>query len=234
MDNKKGLNTNSNGYILVYATALVLVVAFILAFVYQSLKPMSDANVEIDKKKQILASLNMRNVEKSEIESTYDATIQADMVIDANAKIVKEGKDKFKDGFTMTSKDIDENHLPVYQCNVNGETKYVLPLFGKGMWGGIWGYLALNADKQTVFGAYFNHEGETAGLGARIVEDFFQKEFEGKKILKNDKMLSVVKFQTVKDAEIECDGITGATNTSIGVHNMIQSGIESYMTFIKK
>lgn len=221
------LNTNSNGYIIAYSAILVLIVAFLLAFVYQALKPLSDANVEIDKKSQILAALNIRDLNNDAVVSKYNEVVESDQVIDASANVLKSNG-----GFNTAA---SNDSLPLYVCNVNGEKKYVLPLKGKGLWGPIWGYLAINADKQTVYGAYFNHESETAGLGARIVEyEAFQKQFAGKKLSKDNAVLSVVKFQTVKDPEIECDGISGATKTGNGVSDMIKDGLSSYSAFLKK
>lgn len=235
MDNKKGLNTNANGYILLYSVIVVVVAAFLLAFVYQILKPQSDANVEMDKKSQILACLNIRNIEKDKIADTYSNTIECDEIIDSDANIIKDGKQKDKNAFLLDSKDINEKSLPLYVCSVNGETKYIIPLFGKGLWGPIWGYISLNEDKKTVYGAYFNHESETAGLGAKIVEEDFQNQFCGKKVEDNlGQYICVVKHGKVTNKLIECDGISGATKTSIGVSNMLKDCLNSYKTFINK
>lgn len=227
------INTNSNGYIMLYASVLVLVVAFLLAGVYQALKPLSDANVEIDKKSQILKSLNIRDIEDNDsIVAKYAEVVEADQVIDINANVVKEGKEKVNDGFRVEK--FSENEMPLYVCKVNGETKYVIPMKGKGLWGPVWGYVSVNADKKNVYGAYFNHEGETAGLGAIISEVSFQKQFAGKALKKGDNYLSVVKFGTVKDAEIQCDGISGATKTCDGVSAMIADGLKMYSAFLNK
>lgn len=231
MENKKGLNTNGNGYILVYSAVLVVVVAFLLAFVYAVLKPKSDANVEMDKKHQILAALNIRGLENDQIADKYAAVIVKDEVIDVNGKVIKDGSSKDKDGFMVDRS--DTTNLPVYICKVDGATKYVVPLSGKGLWGPIWGYIAINEDKQTVYGAYFNHESETAGLGALIVEDKFQLEFNGKQLRTSDgKFVGVVKNGTVKDARTQCDGISGATKTSVGVNNMLQDCLKRYKAFL--
>ncbi len=116
------------------------------------------------------------------MESEYEKYVTYDQIIRTDGSVYKEGTDKDEDGFKISSKEIDANHLPLYQCYVNGQTKYVIPLYGKGLWGPIWGYIALDDDKNTVFGAYFSHQSETAGLGARITEESFQKEFIGKKL----------------------------------------------------
>ena len=228
------LNTNSNGYIIAYASGLVLIVAFLLAGVYQALKPLSDANVEIDKKSQILKSLNIRDIDDNDaIVAKFAEVVEADQIIDIKANVLKEGKEQVNDGFRVDK--ISENEMPLYICKDNGETKYVIPMKGKGLWGPIWGYVSVNADKKNVYGAYFNHEGETAGLGAIISEyENFQKQFAGKNLCKDGKYLSVVKYGTVKDPDVQCDGISGATKTCDGVSAMIADGLQMYSAFLNK
>ena len=138
------INTNSNVYTLVYASVVVVIVAFLLAFVSKSLEPASISNVRIDKNKQILASLNIRILDNNQVESEYEKYVTYDQIIRTDGSVYKEGTDKDEDGFKISSKEIDANHLPLYQCYVNGQTKYVIPLYGKGLWGPIWGYKALD------------------------------------------------------------------------------------------
>ena len=152
---------------------------------------------------------------------------------------MKDGASKDADGFAVEDKNISDSNLPLYVCKVNGETKYVIPVTGKGLWDAIWGYVALNADKNTIYGVYFTHKGETAGLGSIITEyDKFQKQFEGKKLMNDDK--SAVAISVVKKGKVvnglsddsRCDAITGATLTSDGVNNMLHDCISRYMTFL--
>ena len=229
------INTNSNVYTLVYASAVVIIVAFVLAFVSKALEPASLQNERIDNKKQILASLNIRGLSNSEVESAYDKSVTYDLIIRTDGSTNRDGSGKDKDAFRMESKDIDDNHLPLYQCYVDGQTKYVIPLYGKGLWGAIWGYIALNDDKNTVFGAYFSHQSETAGLGARIKEESFQQEFVGKKLFADDGtqvQLGVVKKKNAARASFECDAISGATLTCNGVTDMIHECIAKYSAFL--
>ena len=194
------LNTNSNAYIIIYSAILVVIVAFLLAFVYQALKPMQDANVALDVKKQILYSLNIRDLDGAEAEAKY-------------AEVVKEEKDL--DG------------QKVYDCEVNGEKIAVASLKGMGLWGGISGYIAIKGDG-TVYGAYFNHESETAGLGAEIKDSqAWQEKFIGKKIFGDDGsvVLSVVK--KVDDPATQVDCVTGATLTSNGVDAMLKDCLKN-------
>ena len=196
------LNTNSNAYIILYSAILVVIVAFLLAFVYQALKPMQDANVALDVKKQILYSLNIRDLDGSAAEAKY-------------AEVVKEEGEK--DG------------QKYYLCDINGEDVLVVSLKGMGLWGGISGYISIHGDETpTVYGAYFNHESETAGLGAEIKDSqAWQEKFIGKKVFVDgtqDVALSVVK--DVKEPETQVDCVTGATLTSNGVNDMIKAGLK--------
>ena len=191
------LNTNSNAYIIIYSAILVVVVAFLLAFVYQALKPMQDANVALDVKKQILYSLNIRGLDGSEAEAKYKEVVKAEAE---------------KDG------------RKYYMCDIDGEAVLVVGLKGMGLWGGISGYISLhNNDNPIVYGAYFNHESETAGLGAEIKDSQeWQEKFIGKRVYdeNHDVALSVVK--KVEDPETQVDCVTGATLTSNGVDAMIK------------
>ena len=228
------LNTNSNTYTVIYASVVVVIVAFLLAFISSALKAPSEANERIDKKKQILASLNIRNLDNSQVEKTYAEVIKADLIVNDKGGIVSEGQEKDQAGFTVNRKDMNNENLPVFVCQVDSQTKYVLPLVGKGLWGTIWGYLALNADGKTVYGAYFSHESETAGLGALITEEKFQKEFEGKTVTDNEGnlVIDVVKFGQVKDNNTQCDGISGATLTTNGVRDMVREYLGKYKEFL--
>lgn len=234
----KKINTNSNSYIIIYSIVMVVIVAFLLAFVSKALQAKSDANVAIDKKSQILSALNIRNLSTDEVEAKYEEVVVADEVVDNNGNVVKDGKSKDKDAFEMTSKEINKKSLPLYICNINGETKYVVPVYGMGLWGALWGYISINDDGRTVYGAYFSHQSETAGLGALITEEKFQNEFKNKVIFGDDNTvkLSVVKSgKTVEGLsdDSRCDAITGATLTSNGVDQMIKESLKEYANVFK-
>lgn len=234
---KNGFNTNGNTYTIVYSAIIVIIVAFLMAFVFQALKPAQDVNVALDKKKQILAALNIRDLSDNQASEEYVKDITVDDIIDATGKTVAKGSEGGeKNGFKLNSADYKAGKLALFVCKINGETKYVMPVFGMGLWGPIWGYIAVNADKTTVFGTYFNHESETAGLGAEIKDNIaWQEQFKGKKIFKNgsdDVALSVLKKSDVKDPTTQCDGITGATLTSNGVSAMLKDCLSKYKTFL--
>ncbi|MDE7167055.1 MAG: FMN-binding protein [Bacteroidaceae bacterium] len=203
------INTNSNVYTFVYAAVMVVIVAFLLAFVASALKPIQDANVERDTKNQILTSLNITGLSGADIDQKYKEVVTGEL---------------------------QEQGGKVFVATVDGATKYVIPVKGRGLWGGLWGYISIDEDKQHVFGTYFDHESETAGLGARIKERWFQEKFNGKPIFTDDPnqvALTVVKVgQSKKETEI--DGVTGATLTSVGVAGMVTDGLQQYIEFLNK
>ncbi len=213
------MKTNSNTYTIIYATLLVVVVAFLLAFVSQSLKSKQDANVALDQKKQILNALNLRDLSNEEAEKKFNEVVKgkdthyADAAATPHELIAADPMDG-KDG--------------IYICEVEGKEIKVIPLKGLGLWGGISGFLAVDGNK--VYGAYFNHESETAGLGSKIKDDrTWQEQFIGKQLFDDagKAILSVEK--KVSNPASEVDAVTGATLTSNGVRDMLKKGIEQYL-----
>ncbi len=202
------LNTNSNSYIIIYSTILVVIVAFLLAFVYQALKPMQDANVALDTKKQILYSLNIRGLDGDEAEAKYSEVVKSEEQCNG---------EKF------------------FICDVDGQKKYVFPLKGMGLWGGISAYVSVNDDKNTIFGAYFNHDSETAGLGAEIKDSrAWQEKFQGKKIFDDKGQISINVVKKIENPQYEVDCVTGATLTSNGVADMLRVGLAEYINNLKE
>ena len=199
---------------------------------------MQDANVALDKKKQILNSLNIRDLNDAQADAKYKEVVVADRVIDEKGKVLLPGTTGGEDaGFKLDSKDYKEGKLALYICRVNGETKYVVPVYGMGLWGPISGYIALNADKSTVYGVYFNHESETAGLGAEIKDNkAWQEKFQGKKLFKNgdDKAIALSVEKKVEDPTTQVDAVTGATLTSNGVRDMLHEALGKYLVFINQ
>ena len=230
------MKTNSNSYTIIYSAVIVVIVAFLLAFVFQALKPMQDANVALDKKKQILNSLNIRDLSNEEADAKYKEVVIADEVIDEKGKVVEAGtQGGEKAGFKLESKDYKAGKLALYICKVNGSRKYVIPVYGMGLWGPISGYIALNEDKATVYGAYFNHESETAGLGAEIKDNVaWQEKFQGKKVFTSgdDKTIALGVEKNVTDPATQVDAVTGATLTSNGVRDMLHEALGKYLAFL--
>ena len=202
------LNTNSNVYTFVYMTIVVIIVAVLLALANQALKPRQDANILLDKQKQILGALKVDFSQADPAEVYY----------------------------TLVQDTLKYENAEVYVANLNGAVKYVLPLSGKGLWGGIGGYLALDEDKNTIYGVNFNHEGETPGLGAKIVELPFRESFEGKHIRNAEGQVvsvAVLKAGTRAEGQEQVDAISGATITSTGVSTMLNEElVNNYKEFL--
>lgn len=222
---KKGLDTNSDIYAILYSVVVVVIVAFLLAGVSSALKPKQDANVELDKKKQILASLNERNL--PDAAATYDALIVADPIVDAQGNTVAENG-----GFKVANDAVSESNLPLYVAKLaDGSKKYIIPMTGNGLWGGIWGYLALNDDCNTIYGVYFSHASETPGLGAEIASDKFQSRFPGREVYRDGNVaLTIVK--KITDETVEVNAISGATITCNGVNDMLQRKLAPYKAYL--
>jgi len=206
---KEGLNTNSSTYIIIYSIVMVVIVAFLLAFIYSSLKETQDANVKLDTKKQILAALNIREFAgDADAEEQYANAVKEEVSVDGKT---------------------------AYVCDVKGAKKYILPVRGMGLWGPIWGYIAVDEDGNTVYGAYFNHESETAGLGAEIKDSQkWQNQFIGKKIFDADGNVALKVVKKIENKEHEVDGVTGATLTCNGVNDMLHTDLTLYKQLLGK
>ena len=221
---KKGLDTNSDIYAIIYSAVMVVIVAFLLAGVSSVLKPTQDANIELDKKKQILSSLNIKG--QDDAATVYANVVKADIIVDAEGNVKAE-----QGGFD--DKNVKDGEYALYIAEVDGARKYILPMTGNGLWGGIWGYLALNDDCNTIYGVYFSHASETPGLGAEIAGDKFQSKFPGRKVYRDgDVALTIVKG--VKDETVEVNAISGATITCNGVNDMLKYKLNPYYNYLKK
>ena len=224
------MNTNSNSYTIIYASVMVIIVAFLLAFVSSSLKSTQDKNVQLDTKKQILAALNIKNVEDADAE--YQKYVKGDMLMNVDGTLT-ENTGEFATNYEKEAK--EQQRLHVFVCEVDGQTKYVVPVYGAGLWGAIWGYVALNEDTDTAYGTYFSHATETPGLGAETATDHFQNEFVGKKTLETGAItVGVVKNGKIEKPDYQVDGISGGTITSVGVDAMLKSCLNSYLSFLTK
>ena len=203
------LNTENNVYTIIYATILVVIVAVLLAVISQVLSPRQQANKRLDTQKQILTALNV-DYSNADPAALY-------------AQIVEETE---TDGKTLFIAHIDE------------DVKYVLPLKGQGLWGGIWGYIALDEDKNTVYGINFGHESETPGLGGEIVTEYFRSRFFGKHIKDiegNVQSIAVLKAGKKDEAGREqVDALSGATITSTGVDEMLVKSLNEYVAFLNE
>lgn len=230
------MNKQSNTYTIIYIIVLVVLTGTALAYTAMSLKPRQQANADADKMKQILASVHV-TANAADVAELYDKYITESFVVDAAGKQL-DGVDAFDVDVDAQSKQpYADRELPVYVARLDdGTTKYVLPLYGSGLWGPIWGYVAVDADGSTLYGAYFSHASETPGLGAEIAKPEFQDRFDGKRLFVdgNFKPVEVVKNGLAPaDSPDVVDGVSGGTITSKGVSAMLDNCITPYKAFLE-
>ncbi|HBS85862.1 MAG: NADH:ubiquinone reductase (Na(+)-transporting) subunit C [Bacteroidetes bacterium GWF2_38_335] len=224
-----------NLYIFIYSVVMVVIVAILLSAVAMGLKPAQDKNVEIEKKQNILASVRII-AEKEKTEELYEKYIAESFVINTKGE-VQDGVVAFDVSLKEElAKSVEDRFLPVYVFHDGDKKFYIVPTYGKGLWGPIWGYLSFEPDFNTIYGVTFDHKGETPGLGAEINQDWFQKPFEGKQIFdETGKFVSVmvVKGKSNPDSKHEVDAISGGTITSKGLEAMLKDCLVNYQTFFK-
>jgi len=226
------MDVNKNSYVFGFAIVMVVVVGILLAATSITLKPMQKENVRKEKMQNILASVNIQ-VDRDGSEELFNKHIKQQLVLKADGSVI-EGETAF--GIDMAKelkKPNDERHNPLYIAEKDGNTYYIIPLRGKGLWGPIWGFISLEEDQNTVYGAKFDHKAETPGLGAEINRDFFSQQFVGKKIMEDNTFRSISVVKGSASTEHEVDGISGGTITSNGVDAMLENCIRNYVPYFK-
>ncbi len=242
----------SNRYIFIYASVMVIIVALLLSLAATLLQPFQQRNLEVEKMKDILGSAQIF-VETKDVPATYENYVVEEIVLDLEGNVIASFKDgKFVQGnvraFDINIKEqqysiekTGTGMLPLYIINKENQILYVIPLLGRGLWGPIWGTIALMDDLNTVAGVTFGHKGETPGLGAEISTEEFQKQFIDKKIFNEEGEFVSVKLVKggVKNnksiPEIHgVDAISGGTITCDGTSDMLRSNLEYYIPYFKK
>ncbi len=235
------MNTNSNAYTFIFAIIMVIVVAGLLAFTSMSLKDKQQSNVRNEKMQSILSSIGV-DVERDAAEASFKKYITKQLAL-TDKGTVDESVDAFKINLkNEIKKDPDQQRYPMYLAEKEGKQIYIVPLQGKGLWDDIWGYLALDTDKNTIIGASFDHKGETPGLGAEIRQSWFEDQFIGKTILKEPGDFSEANFISVKtikggakpDDAHGVDAISGGTITSDKLSKMISERMARYLPYFAK
>lgn len=234
------MDRNGNLYTFLFAAGMVVVVGLTLALLAELLKPAQKANVRIEKMQNILTSVNVESTPEN-AENLFNEYIKEQVVIDANGKTVTGDVSAFdidlkKELAKKRLGKADQELFPLFVAEIEGSDKYIIPMRGKGLWGPIWGFIALNDDCNTVYGANFDHKTETPGLGAEIRETAFGDMFKGLKI--NDASgvfisLKVKKGGASEGSTNEVDAITGGTITSDGVTEMLDRTLQSYLGYFK-
>jgi len=226
----------SSKYIFIFSIIMVIIVAVFLSLAATLLQPAQTRNIEIDKKKGMLESIGIPSNPQT-TEELYDKYITGSFVLNNTGEEVT-GVDAFEvDLRAEQRKSLEEQSLPVFNAHTDdGQKLIIIPLQGKGLWGPIWGYISLEADMNTIFGATFDHKGETPGLGAEINTTPFESMFHGKKLYEQDKYVSigVLKGGARDDDPHNVDAISGGTITSKGLEKMLLEGIVKYNDFLTK
>ena len=230
------MNTNSNTYTVIYSIILVVIVAAVLAFAAMFLKPTQDANVKKDTISQILTAATFPGVEDAAILDTYKQEIESAILIDINGEVVgnldTESCEVY--GTSDLKKQIaaEQKALPIYIFK-NGIT--VVPCYGAGLWGPIWGYVGLDKDLNTIKAVRFGHKGETPGLGAKISDDpSFAEAFVGKTIGTGEILFEVTKPANRQTENNGVDAISGATITSQALGKTLDQWFGFYRNYFAK
>lgn len=232
------MNRQGNTYTVIYSVLLVLIVGIVLSLVYQALRPTQEENIANDTKKQILAAARIVPENGESVSSLYERHILKSYIVNSEGEIIDNKKPAFAVNVAAQIKLPDnQRELPVFECKTADGIKYILPVYGAGLWGPIWGYVAFDNNGNTIYGAYFAHQGETPGLGAEIEKPAFSSQFDGKKIFNSQGLYSPIAIikagQNPGDKEY-VNAVSGGTITSHGVQVMLDNSLAPYAEFLKK
>ena len=240
--------TDKNSYTILFAVVMVLIVGTLLAFAAKSLKPKIDENKRLEKQQNILYAMGVNNNDESsaifiptnKVADEFSKYIKKQIVIQGD-KVTEDNKAYLIDLKKEEAKAKDASYqrrLPLFIGEKDGKKFYIIPMRGKGLWDAIWGYISLDKDL-VVQGVYFDHAGETPGLGANIKQRFFMDDFKGEHITDGTTFKSIAVIKGNADPENkdkldhEIDAIAGATITSGGVTAMLKKDLAMYMPYLK-
>lgn len=242
------INTDKNSYTILFAVIMVLVVGSMLAGFASGLKPLITANEKNEKQQNILYAMGINDNEESgaatfiteNVQEEFDKYIKKQYVIEGDKvtenpeayliDIKKEGTKAKKEGYVRK--------LPLFVGEKDGKEVYVVPVRGKGLWDAIWGFVALDKT-MTIQGVYFDHKGETPGLGAEIKQRYFMDDFTGEKFLDGDAFRGISVAKGNNDplnqdkTDFEVDALAGATITGDGVAAMLKKDMRMYVPYFK-
>lgn len=237
----------SNKYIYIYTTIMVVAVAALLALAATLLKPFQERNAQVETMQNILKAAGIASTAE-DAEALYADCIQEELTVSATGEVLaRYGSDgSLLSGSGARAFDIsmknaleagENGAFPVFVCRKDDKDGYIVPLYGKGLWGPIWGYITFATDMNTVLGVSFSHQGETPGLGAEIASDAFQQPFAGKRIFDAQQRFTSITVQKggVKNYKGDpihaVDAISGGTITSTGVSDMLRDCLTYYIPF---
>lgn len=242
------LDKNSNAFTFIFAIIMVVVVGAVLSFTAMSLKPLQVKNNVEKKMISILSSFGVE-ADRDNAKEKFEQYVTKRMTLNSNGEVIstREGEIDPQDTEDPFNVDVrkefrnpdlktEDRNYPLFLANVDGQQVAVLPMVGKGLWGPVWGYVSLENDYNTIYGANFDHKSETPGLGAEIKEDWFSDPFIGKKIYNDEGNLvsvNVIKGSAAPDNPHAVDGITGGTITSNGVDEMLERTFGVYDAYFQ-
>lgn len=237
------MNKESNSYIFLYSTVLIVVVAVLLAVAATALKPAQLENAKTEKRLQILSAIGVtgsvegQQDKKAYVQALYERYIKEELVVgwDGLVRSSAVAFDLDMDQQLASQKRGGEGQFSVFVARLDdGSQKYIFPMAGAGLWGPIWGYMALDGDLNTVYGASFSHKGETPGLGAEIETVEFCDQFKGKRLYDGGNFKSIAVVKGGAQGAYQVDGISGGTMTSNGVQQMIRESLSMYVKYIEQ
>ena len=223
----------SNLYIFCFSSALVLLVAAALSFTSLSLEDKQKENIEIERKQNILEALGVESTEK-DVLTKFAQHITQSIVIKADGSTVSGKTAEEIDLKKESEKPVKERLLPLYLAEKNGKSYLVIPVRGPGLWGAIWGNIAVESDMNTIYGATFDHKGETPGLGAEINTAQFENRFKNRKLFDGSNTFVSIKVEkpgTYTPNDHTVDAISGGTITSKCLEEMLYNSLEPYQAY---
>jgi len=226
------MNKESNIYTFTFAIIMVLVIGIVLAVTSEVLQPKKKQNKNDKKMMDILSAINIDANRENALEE-YDKYIYSSIVIDNKGSVLEGDAFKIDVLFQYRDKTLlpEERRYPLFKAKKDDHEYFIVPMVGSGLWGPIWGFVALENDYNTIYGVAFDHKTETPGLGAEINQDFFEQPFIGKKIVNNKGVFVAVEVQkggAESNDPHAVDGITGGTITSDGVTDMLKNTLTIY------
>lgn len=234
------MQKDSNKFTFIFSAVMVIVVAILLSVAAISLDPFQKRNIRIEKMENILSTIQVQST-TANAEALFSEYIKEQLVLNHKGQPLTNTTPAFeidlkKELDKARTGQQDQQLFPLFVANKKGENFYIIPVRGKGLWGPIWGYVALNGDMNTIYGVNFGHKSETPGLGAEIATFGFQQKFNGKKIF--DEVGKYISVKVIKGGAGPgdmhgVDAVSGATITSNGVSEMIYRTLNNYIPYFK-
>lgn len=192
------MNKQSTIYTIVFMFVVSFAFVFLLSLTNEATRDQIELNEQIARQRAILAAMGV--------------TPESDQAV----------LERFDEVET-----IERDGVSIYRASVQGETRYAKEFAGSGLWGTIRGVLGVDESVSRTTGLEIINHNETPGLGGRIVEPWFQRQFQGEQIT-NGTITFPEKGEGDFDYENgEVDGITGATRTTESMERIVNNEIDT-------